>query len=1258
MRTLIANCAGAAAFLLAWLVGSDAADGANIYWDGTGTSWNNVASWSTVAGAPTPNPAGKPSGSDVAIFNITTVNTAQTVNLDAAQAALGLTFNSSGGVVIQSGAGTNALTIGAGGINVAVGAGADTIATAVSLVSPQAWANESGSLFSVNGNISIGANLLTIAGSGNTTLGGVLGGGNGGLTKLGSGTLNLTAANTFTGGVFINAGTVLLGHVGALNALVPNEVSFGANSAGTLTLNGNSITVSGLSTSPTVGTPIVQNASATNTTLSIATGTDRTYDGVLQNGAGSGTLALVKSGAGVLTLRGANTYTGGTTISAGTLRGNTAGLRGSITNNAALVFDQTTNGVFAGQILGTGSLLKTGGGTLTFNGSGLGYSGETNVREGAILHSAGSNTQSAQLRVGDLVASNGTYTLTGTAVLSTPTIVVGVAGTGVFNQSGGSAIAGTQLTLGDDAGASGTYNLSAGSLTAKQVNVGLEGLGVFQQTGGVMVVDGDPTGGQLILGSAIGSSGTFNLSGGSLLVGDSVLVGSSGATAALNVSGTGALTVDNTLIVHDNLTSKINLSGGTINAKALNLKGVPANLNWTAGALNISSNVTWDSAAGVNSTSAAFGASLAVGANQTFRVTGNETLGGSGAFGLTLNPGGTHQVTGTMTVATNGTLTQNAGSTIAVSALVQSGGTINGTLQNQSTFVYQSGSFNGRLLNQGIVNFGSSMTLGNGVRNEATLAIGLNQTLNADGAGLDNQSSVNLNSGTLGGSGPLMNHSLLLGDGTIAGSGGFTNTGSVYVVGGTLALSNTGTNTNSGQIGVSLGQQLRLLGSNLISTGMIELEGGVISGSAMLNNSTGIVNGYGTISSPFANAGALVVEGGILAVSTTFANSGEVVLAGGLATLSGSGAMNNSGIVRGDGAIAKIVNNNAGGEIRAENGKRIRFQGSVGANAGTIQLQGGAVEFVSALTNAAAGQIQGRGMFSTGGAGLTNNGHMALSGGITDIHGDVHNATGVVSRGIIISGNADVTFWDDVSNTANSLFRVSSGSSITLFGSYSGSGISGNGNDIHLEADVNPGFSSAIVDFGGNVHFSPSTRLNIEIGGTTPGVQYDQVRVSEQLSLHGTLDVSLINGFSPELDDSFVILDWGTLVGAFADMQLPALAGSLAWNTSQLYSTGTLTVVAVDLPGDYNDDGVVDAADYVVWRKFEDTSRALPNDPNGVPIDGDQYDTWRNNFRESGAPGSGGFDRHDRAVPEQASFVLLFTALISKFATRGCRRRG
>ena len=80
----------------------DVASAANRFWDGIGTSWNAAAPWSTVSNATTPNPALKPGAADTAIFNITAVNTPQTVNLDAAQSALGLVFNSSGSVLIQT----------------------------------------------------------------------------------------------------------------------------------------------------------------------------------------------------------------------------------------------------------------------------------------------------------------------------------------------------------------------------------------------------------------------------------------------------------------------------------------------------------------------------------------------------------------------------------------------------------------------------------------------------------------------------------------------------------------------------------------------------------------------------------------------------------------------------------------------------------------------------------------------------------------------------------------------------------------------------------------------------------------------------------------------------------------------------------------------------------------------------------------------------------------------------------------------------
>ena len=150
-------------------------------------------------------------------------------------------------------------------------------------------------------------------------------------------------------------------------------------------------------------------------------------------------------------------------------------------------------------------------------------------------------------------------------------------------------------------------------------------------------------------------------------------------------------------------------------------------------------------------------------------------------------------VTGTMTISPTGTITQNAGSTLYAGAIVQAGGTVNGTLQNQTTFTYQSGLFNGRLLNQGTAILGPSFTAGNGVENDASMTVNLGQTLTMNGQGLDNRGNFTLAGGTLNGDGPLVNNSVLTGRGTIAGGGGFANNGYVAVSGGTMTLSNSGT---------------------------------------------------------------------------------------------------------------------------------------------------------------------------------------------------------------------------------------------------------------------------------------------------------------------------------------------------------------------------------------------------------------------------------------------------------------------------------
>jgi len=80
----------------------------------------------------------------------------------------------------------------------------------------------------------------------------------------------------------------------------------------------------------------------------------------------------------------------------------------------------------------------------------------------------------------------------------------------------------------------------------------------------------------------------------------------------------------------------------------------------------------------------------------------------------------------------------------------------------------------------------------------------------------------------------------------------------------------------------------------------------------------------------------------------------------------------------------------------------------------------------------------------------------------------------------------------------------------------------------------------------------------------------------------------------------------------------------------------TLTVVeaAPALPGDYNEDGTVDAADYTNWRNHLDApAGTLPNDPHAGPIGLAQYDTWRANFGSSQSAAA--------AIPEPASSLIL-----------------
>ena len=173
----------------------------------------------------------------------------------------------------------------------------------------------------------------------------------------------------------------------------------------------------------------------------------------------------------------------------------------------------------------------------------------------------------------------------------------------------------------------------------------------------------------------------------------------------------------------------------------------------------------------------------------------------------------------------------------------------------------------------------------------------------------------------------------------------------------------------------------------------------------------------------------------------------------------------------------------------------------------------------------------------------------------------------------------------------------------------------------------------------GNIIFTPTNTLIMEIGGTSPGSEHDQIQASGMVGLNGTLQVTLINGFNPTAGQWFDLFDFQpeNLVGSFTSINTPTLSGR-TWNTSQLYTTGILSVIEI-IPGDFNKDGAVNAADYVAWRKGAGIATTTPN-----------YNLWRTNFgRTSGgggsaAPGSaGGFST---AIPEPNALALLALAMI------------
>ena len=523
---------------------------------------------------------------------------------------------------------------------------------------------------------------------GTTTFAGTISGG-GNLTQKGTGTLILNGSNTYTGLTTVSGGTLVADSSYAISTGASVSVATGA----TLVAEAGGWSAAGIN-------------SLVNYALwspGAVLGIDTTSGNFAYQYNIGGGLGLEKLGPNTLTLTGANTYTGGTTIAAGTLEIGSGGSAGSIvdtsgttiTDNGNLTFELSTATICAAAITGSGSVTENGSGTLTLANAANNYTNGTTVSAGMLAVSCD----------GDLGSDSGALSLAGGALETTATgvtyqreIILNqgldtvnndgnsvtlagvISGTGTLVESGG----GTLALTGSNTYSDGTI-INQGTLQACNASaLGATTGSLTVSAGAALDLDAS-----IGVGDLLGSGVIDNLSGSSTLtVGNNnysstfsgVIQNTCGTIALTKVgSGTLALSGPNTY------SGGTDLQGGVLNfAQGALGSGTTDSIAFDGGTLYWASGNSQDISGQI--------APIASGESAIVYTNGNNvTFAGSlsGAGGLTklgdgrltltstgnCYTGGTNVVAGTLEAASTaalpgysspGTVSVDSGATLAV----------------------------------------------------------------------------------------------------------------------------------------------------------------------------------------------------------------------------------------------------------------------------------------------------------------------------------------------------------------------------------------------------------------------------------------------------------------------------------------------------------------------------------------------------------------------------------------------------------------
>jgi T5SS/PEP-CTERM-associated repeat protein len=343
-----------------------------------------------------------------------------------------------------------------------------------------------------------------------------------------------------------------------------------------------------------------------------------------------------------------------------------------------------------------------------------------------------------------------------------------------------------------------------------------------------------------------------------------------------------------------------------------------------------------------------------------------------------------------------------------------------------------------------------------------------------------------------------------------------------------------------------------------------------------------------------SHAGVITGSGEIVTQSTTINSTGLIEAgAGDVLKIIGAGTMQNLGVISADGGTVEV--------------QRTINNATLGPNKAEITLRNGVVRV---------------GGFPEGGpAPLQNSGLLAAIGGQNDFHGVVSN---VQDGQIAVTNNSVLLFHDSVSAESGT---------ITVF----------------------PGSKAIFLE---DLELGEMAVLRANVAGTDDDTGFGVIEVVGNLALgDGGLEVAVDAAYAPQVGDTFpLITAGGGISGSLSLAATPSLPGVLAWDLD-IGATQVVVSVIPALAGDYNASGVVDAADYVVWRKLLNQAGAglaADGDDNNV-VNAADFDLWRTNYGraiDSSAAGAA-------AVPEPTAALLLCVAVIgfvSHTRSMGCSR--